>query len=97
MRAVSPTGVPVELVIYPEGYAALAGSRMVTAKEFVAYQINKNGAVRYLPAGGTWQVVRIQRTDGYSLVDLVAFQAAGGSAVNVVNSNIQVVLAWRIA
>lgn len=83
------------LVGDPDGDLRWDGDHVLNGGDVMLYGIQPNGAVQYLPDGGSWGLLRMQATAAGAVASFYAGRLAGGSAVNVKNGNTQVILAIR--
>ena len=83
------------LVGDPDGDLRWDGDHVLNGGDVMLYGIQPNGAVQYLPDGGSWGIIRLQATAAGTVASFYAGRLAGGSAVNVKNGNTQVILAIR--
>ncbi len=79
----------------PSGELTWDGNHVLNGSDVMFYNISPNGAVQYLPDGGSWGFIRLQSAADGTVASFFAGRLAGGSAVNVKNGNTQVILAIR--
>lgn len=73
------------------------GNRLMFNKDIFIQVVPQNGPVYKLPAGGTWNRTRLQWDIDGNIAEAATQTVAGGSDANISNSNVQVIIAYRVS
>ena len=73
------------------------GNRLMFNKDIFIQVVPQNGPVYKLPAGGTWNRTRLQWDIDGNIAEASTQTVAGGSDANISNSNVQVIIAYRVS
>ena len=72
-------------------------NRVMFNQDFFIQVVPQNGPVYKLPAGGTWNMTRLQWDIDGNIAEASTQTVAGGSDANISNSNVQVIIAYRVS